>query len=206
MKNYIQITRDDIVRDFRDGELTLGETIRQLRKHHMGCTQRNLAIRSNVAVGTLAAVEQECDRISLSNLNSLIEPMGLELTIDGQAPGTRARKARKTNTGLTQVAFAKLVGVAAGTLAAFEKGQMQISLGNALRILDRLDLELRLDLVEEEAANAPEGTGGVNPEPVIPANQYEQPRVSGGLRLDSRAPSLSDILWPKGRSGVRASA
>ena len=74
--------------------------------------------------------------------------MNLHVTIEGEPPGARVRNARKTQTHLTQVDFAESAGVAAGTLAAFENGQLQISLHNASKILELLEVELQIDPID----------------------------------------------------------
>lgn len=54
----------------------------------------------------------------------------------------------RTRLGLSQTAFADLVGIAQSTLSAYESGRRQPTLPTLLRLLARAGLELRLELAD----------------------------------------------------------
>lgn len=56
--------------------------------------------------------------------------------------------------GLSQTAFADLLGVAQPTLSAYESGRRQPTLPTLLRLLGRAGLELRMELVEQDRHDA----------------------------------------------------
>ncbi|GBE24286.1 helix-turn-helix protein [bacterium BMS3Bbin02] len=70
-------------------------------------------------------------------------------TVEEQVAGSLLRLAR-LRLGLSQTAFADLVGIAQPTLSAYESGRRQPTMPTLLRMLDRAGLELRLDLVERD--------------------------------------------------------
>ena len=56
--------------------------------------------------------------------------------------------------GLSQTAFADLVGIAQPTLSAYESGRRQPTVPTLLRLLGRAGLELRMELVEQDRHDA----------------------------------------------------
>lgn len=67
--------------------------------------------------------------------------------VEGQVAGSLLQLAR-TRLGLSQTAFADLLGIAQPTLSAYESGRRQPTLRTLLRLLARAGLELRLELVD----------------------------------------------------------
>ncbi len=67
--------------------------------------------------------------------------------IEEQVAGSLLRSAR-ARLGLSQTAFADLVGIAQPTLSAYESGRRQPTLPTLLRMLHEAGLELRLEVVE----------------------------------------------------------
>lgn len=74
--------------------------------------------------------------------------MGMSLIEDGAA-GALLVSAR-TRLGLTQTAFARLLGIAQPTLSAYESGRRQPTLPTLLRLLGRAGFELRFEVVEQD--------------------------------------------------------
>jgi transcriptional regulator with XRE-family HTH domain len=70
-------------------------------------------------------------------------------TIEDQVAGSLLRSAR-LRLGLSQTAFADVLGIAQPTLSAYESGRRQPTLPTLLRMLNRAGLELRLELVERD--------------------------------------------------------
>ena len=70
-------------------------------------------------------------------------------TIEEQVAGALLRSAR-LRLGLSQTAFADVLGIAQPTLSAYESGRRQPTLPTLLRMLNRAGLELRLELVERD--------------------------------------------------------
>ena len=70
-------------------------------------------------------------------------------TIEGRVAGALLRSAR-LRLGLSQTAFADLVGIAQPTLSAYESGRRQPTLPTLLRMLHRAGLELRMELAERD--------------------------------------------------------
>jgi transcriptional regulator with XRE-family HTH domain len=56
--------------------------------------------------------------------------------------------------GLSQTAFADLLGIAQPTLSAYESGRRQPTMPTLLRLLARAGLELRLELVDLDNRDA----------------------------------------------------
>jgi len=52
--------------------------------------------------------------------------------------------------GLSQTAFAELLGIAQPTLSAYESGHRQPTLPTLLRLLARAGLDLRMELTEQD--------------------------------------------------------
>ncbi len=73
--------------------------------------------------------------------------------IDDQFAGALLRLAR-TRAGLTQRAFADLIGVAQPTLSAYESGKRQPTLPTLLSMLRRAGMDLRLEVVEADDHDA----------------------------------------------------
>jgi transcriptional regulator with XRE-family HTH domain len=69
--------------------------------------------------------------------------------IDGQVAGLLLRSAR-LRLGLSQTGFADVLGIAQPTLSAYESGRRQPTLPTLLGMLNRVGLDLRLDLVERD--------------------------------------------------------
>lgn len=78
--------------------------------------------------------------------------MDVESIEDGVA-GALLVSAR-TRLGISQTAFAALLGVAQPTLSAYESGRRQPTLPTLLRLLGRAGLELRMDLAEQDRHDA----------------------------------------------------
>jgi transcriptional regulator with XRE-family HTH domain len=74
--------------------------------------------------------------------------MGMS-TVEDQVAGALLVSAR-TRLGLSQTAFAALLGIAQPTLSAYESGRRQPTLPTLLRLLNRAGLDLRLDVVEQD--------------------------------------------------------
>ena len=73
--------------------------------------------------------------------------------INQQVAGALLVLARR-RLGLSQTAFADLLGVTQPTLSAYESGRRQPSLPTLLRLLGRAGLELRLELADLDAHDA----------------------------------------------------
>ncbi len=69
--------------------------------------------------------------------------------MDGQVAGALLVSAR-TQLGLSQRAFAELLGIAQPTLSAYESGRRQPTLPTLLRLLGRAGLDLRMELAERD--------------------------------------------------------
>jgi transcriptional regulator with XRE-family HTH domain len=191
MTNAKNTIKELLLKEFNNGQLQLGELIRQLRKKHLRLTQRQMGNHCSMAVGTLAALEQEHDRISLKNLDALLGTMDLELLVDGKQPGAGAKKIRKKVAKLTQVELAEIADVAPGTLLAFEKGEMNISLANANKILERLETEFSIG---HKVSTEGETSGSGDPSASDQAKHEVKSKSPGALALDSRAPTLAQML------------
>ncbi len=74
-------------------------------------------------------------------------------SLEDQVAGALLLSAR-TRLGLSQTAFAELVGVAQPTLSAYESGRRQPTLPTLLRLLGRAGLDLRMELVEQDRHDA----------------------------------------------------
>ena len=59
-------------------------------------------------------------------------------------------KAARLRAGLTQTAFADLVGIAQPTLSAYENGHRQPTLPTLLRMLAKAGFDLRMELAERD--------------------------------------------------------
>jgi transcriptional regulator with XRE-family HTH domain len=68
-------------------------------------------------------------------------------TIQEQIAGSLLQSAR-LRVGLSQTAFAHLLGIAQPTLSAYESGRRQPTLPTLLRMLARAGLELRFELTD----------------------------------------------------------
>jgi transcriptional regulator with XRE-family HTH domain len=69
--------------------------------------------------------------------------------IEDQIAGALLLSAR-TRLGLSQTAFAELLGIAQPTLSAYESGRRQPTLPTLLRLLSRAGLDLRMELTEQD--------------------------------------------------------
>lgn len=78
--------------------------------------------------------------------------MGMK-SIEGQVAGALLVSAR-SRVGLSQTAFAELLGIAQPTLSAYESGHRQPTLPTLLRLLGRAGLDLRMELVEQDRHDA----------------------------------------------------
>ena len=78
--------------------------------------------------------------------------MGMR-SIDEQVAGALLLSAR-SRLGLSQTAFAELIGVAQPTLSAYESGRRQPTLPTLLRLLGRAGLDLRMELAEQDRHDA----------------------------------------------------
>jgi transcriptional regulator with XRE-family HTH domain len=74
-------------------------------------------------------------------------------TMGDRVAGSLLQLAR-TGVGLSQTAFADLLGIAQPTLSAYESGRRQPTLPTLLRLLARAGLELRLELNDLDNHNA----------------------------------------------------
>ena len=74
-------------------------------------------------------------------------------TIEQQLAGALLVLAR-TRSGLSQRAFADLIGVAQPTLSAYESGKRQPTLPTLLSMLRRAGMDLRLEVVEADDHDA----------------------------------------------------
>ncbi|MGH9274244.1 MAG: helix-turn-helix domain-containing protein [Acidimicrobiales bacterium] len=73
--------------------------------------------------------------------------------IEDQIAGSLLLSAR-TRLGLSQTAFAELLGIAQPTLSAYESGRRQPTLPTLLRLLGRAGLDLRMELAEQDRHDA----------------------------------------------------
>ena len=73
--------------------------------------------------------------------------------VEERIAGSLLQSARQ-RLGLSQTAFADLVGIAQPTLSAYESGHRQPTLPTLLRMLERAGLELRLELAERDNHDA----------------------------------------------------
>lgn len=79
--------------------------------------------------------------------------MGVAERVEDQVAGALLRSAR-LRLGLSQGAFAQLVGVAQPTLSAYESARRQPSLPMLLKLLGRAGLELRMNLADRDDHDA----------------------------------------------------
>ena len=70
-------------------------------------------------------------------------------SIEDRIAGALLLSAR-TRLGLSQTAFAELLGIAQPTLSAYESGRRQPTLPTLLRMLGRAGLDLRMELTEQD--------------------------------------------------------
>jgi transcriptional regulator with XRE-family HTH domain len=70
-------------------------------------------------------------------------------TVQDSLSGALLRSARARQ-GLSQTAFADLLGIAQPTLSAYESGRRQPTMPTLLRVLERAGLELRMELTERD--------------------------------------------------------
>lgn len=73
--------------------------------------------------------------------------------LEDQIAGSLLRSAR-TRVGLSQTAFAELLGIAQPTLSAYESGRRQPTLPTLMRLLARAGLDLRMELTEQDRHDA----------------------------------------------------
>lgn len=73
--------------------------------------------------------------------------------LEDQIAGSLLRSAR-TRVGLSQTAFAELLGIAQPTLSAYESGRRQPTLPTLMRLLARAGLDLRMELAEQDRHDA----------------------------------------------------
>lgn len=73
--------------------------------------------------------------------------------VEGQLSGALLRLARQ-RAGLSQRAFADLIGIAQPTLSAYESGKRQPTLPTLLSMLRRAGMDLRLEVVEADDHDA----------------------------------------------------
>lgn len=73
--------------------------------------------------------------------------------VEEEIAGALLRSAR-LRSGLSQTAFADLLGIAQPTLSAYESGRRQPTLPTLMRMLTRAGLELRLDLAQADNHDA----------------------------------------------------
>ena len=73
----------------------------------------------------------------------------MQTTEEGRISGALLRSARLRQ-GLSQTAFADLLGIAQPTLSAYESGRRQPTVPTLLRLLERAGLELRMELAERD--------------------------------------------------------
>lgn len=78
--------------------------------------------------------------------------MGME-RLEDQIAGSLLRSARM-RIGLSQTAFAALLGIAQPTLSAYESGRRQPTLPTLMRLLARAGLDLRMELAEQDRHDA----------------------------------------------------
>lgn len=69
--------------------------------------------------------------------------------IEDQVAGALLLSAR-TRLGVSQTAFAELLGIAQPTLSAYESGRRQPTLPTLLRLLGRAGLDLRIEITEQD--------------------------------------------------------
>ena len=74
--------------------------------------------------------------------------MGIS-AVEERLSGALLRSAR-VQRGLSQTAFADLLGIAQPTLSAYEAGHRQPTVPTLLRLLERAGLELRMELAERD--------------------------------------------------------
>lgn len=70
-------------------------------------------------------------------------------TFEDQIAGALLLSAR-TRLGLSQTAFADLLGIAQPTLSAYESGRRQPTMPTLLRLLGRAGFDLRMEVVEQD--------------------------------------------------------
>ncbi len=75
------------------------------------------------------------------------------MSIEDRLAGALLQSAR-VRLGLSQTAFAHLLGIAQPTLSAYESGRRQPTLPTLLRMLARAGLELRLELAARDDHDA----------------------------------------------------
>lgn len=75
--------------------------------------------------------------------------MSMQTTEEARVSGALLKSARLRQ-GMSQTAFADLLGIAQPTLSAYESGHRQPTVPTLLRLLERAGLELRMELAESD--------------------------------------------------------
>lgn len=73
----------------------------------------------------------------------------MDMELEDRVAGALLVSAR-SRLGLSQTAFAELLGIAQPTLSAYESGRRQPTLPTLIRLLGRAGLDLRMDLAERD--------------------------------------------------------
>lgn len=69
-----------LIRQLEQGEITLGQAIRRMRKEWAGINQTRLAKICKVSVNTLSAVERDEGNTTIDTLSQILAPFGMEVS------------------------------------------------------------------------------------------------------------------------------
>lgn len=69
-----------LIRQLEQGEITLGQAIRRMRKEWAGLNQTRLARICKVSVNTLSAVERDEGNATIDTLRQILAPFGMEVS------------------------------------------------------------------------------------------------------------------------------
>lgn len=69
-----------LICQLEQGEITLGQAIRRMRKEWAGLNQTRLARICKVSLNTLSAVERDEGNATIDTLNQILAPFGMEVS------------------------------------------------------------------------------------------------------------------------------
>lgn len=73
-------SKQALIRQLEQGEITLGQAIRRMRKEWAGLNQTRLARICKVSVNTLSAVERDEGNATIDTLSQILAPFGMEVS------------------------------------------------------------------------------------------------------------------------------
>lgn len=76
-----QAREKELQRQLADGEVTIGEAVREMRQRWLGLKQAQYARLCRVSKNTLGAIERDELTVSVTSLQAVIRPLGYCLTL-----------------------------------------------------------------------------------------------------------------------------